>query len=243
MRGIILAAGEGTRLLPLTKYIAKPLLPINGRPAIEQIVELFRDCDISELTIITGHLEDQIKSHLKDGSEFDVAISYMKQGGLKGTSKAVETAKDFIIGTVLVAAADCLLPLEHLKELLKHHVNEGCDVTLSLKHLPPEKILTSATVIVEEDGTITRILEKPSKKEILSEISPSPYYVFNEAILEYLPKVRPSKRDEYELADAFQMMIDDGLKVKGLVSAEWKHLSDLNDLIGLNSDKEEKGQK
>ncbi len=243
MRGIILAAGEGTRLLPLTKYIAKPLLPINGRPAIEQIVELFKDCGISEIAVVTGHLEEQIKSHLKDGSEFNVEISYMKQGGLKGTSKAIETAKDFIIGTVLVAAADCLLPLEHLKELLKYHVTEDCDVTLSLKHLPPEKILTSATVAMEEDGTISRIIEKPSEKEILSEIAPSPYYVLKDVILEYLPKVRPSKRNEYELADAFQMMIDDGLKIKGLVSAEWKHLSDLNDLIGLNSDKEEKGQK
>ncbi len=243
MRGIILAAGEGTRLLPLTKYIAKPLLPIKGRPIIERVVELLRECDVSEIVIVIGHLGEQIREHLGNGSEFGARISYREQGDLKGTSKAVDAAKDFISGDVLVVAADCLLPRKHLKDLLDLHTSEDCDLTLSLKALPPEKILSSATVSMEEDGTISRIIEKPSKDEILSGIASSPYYVFKDTVLEYLPRVKPSKRNEYELADVFQMLIDDGLKVKGLVSAKWKHLSDLNDLIGLNPDEEARDKK
>ncbi|MFQ5815942.1 MAG: sugar phosphate nucleotidyltransferase [Candidatus Hydrothermarchaeaceae archaeon] len=239
MRGIILAAGKGTRLLPLTKYIAKALLPINGRPAIEQVVELFRDCGVLEIAIAIRHLGEQIKAQLGDGSEFDVRISYMEQGTLKGTAKAVEATEGFISEDVLVASSDCILSHEHVKRLLEYHSSERCDATLSLKALSREAILSSATVSMEEDGSISRIIEKPSKNEIISDIASSPYYVFKDVILEYLPRVKPSKRNEYELADVIQMMIDDGLNVKGLVCDDWKHLSDLKDLIRLNSDLEE----
>jgi dTDP-glucose pyrophosphorylase len=243
MRGIILAAGKGKRLLPLTRFIAKALLPINGRPAIEQIVELFRDCGISEIAIVIGHLGDQIRAHLDDGSKFGVKIFYREQIGSSGTSKAVEAATDLIIGDVLVAASDCLLPREHLRGLLRYHIKERNDATLSLKLLPRSEILSSATVSLREDGTISKIIEKPSEDEILSDIASSPYYVFGEIVVEYLPRVKKSKRDEYELIDVIQMMIDDGLRVKGLVSDEWKHLSDLNALIKLNQGNEAKDKK
>ncbi len=234
MRGVVLAAGKGTRLLPITKYVAKALLPINGRSAIEQVVELFKECGVSEIAIVTGHLGDQIKARLGDGSKYGVEIVYREQHKPNGTATALQAAVDFIAGDVLVAASDCLLPKGHLRNLLDYHLEERCAATLSLKVLSREEILSSATVALKEDGTISRIVEKPSGDEITSNIASSPYFVFKDVVAEYLPKVRPSKRNEYELADAIQMMIDDGLKVKGLISQNWKHLSDLRALIRLN---------
>ncbi len=235
MRGIILAAGKGKRLRPLTNFVAKALLPIEGRPAIEQVLEHFKALGIGKVGIVIGHQGDQIRDHLGDGEKYDVRLTYLDQGEPSGTAKALLAASDFLQGDALVAATDCVLPLEHLRELCAYHREEKCDVTLSLKMLSDEEILSSATIRLEEDGSITRLVEKPSKGEIISNVAASPYYVLRESVKEYLPKVGLSTRGEYEIADAFQMMINNGLRVKGVVSDEWKHLSDLKDFLRLNS--------
>ncbi len=234
MKGIILAAGEGKRLHPLTRYVSKALLPICGRPAIEQVVESFRDLGISEIAIVIGHLGEQIRDFLGDGSRYSVGLSYKVQEKPLGTANALLAAKDFITEDVLVAATDCLLPLPHLKQLLARHNQEECDATLSLKRLSRKEILSSATILCDSSWNILKIIEKPAPKEILSEVASSPYYLFIDVIKDYLPRVRPSGRGEYELADAIQMMIDDGLRVKGILSNEWKHLSDIDDFLRLN---------
>ncbi len=233
MRGIVLAAGIGKRLRPFTNFIAKSLLPVGGRPAIIQILEDFNALNISEIAVVISHLGYQIRDYLDKG---DYRVTYIDEGKPLGTGHALLVASDFIQDDVLVAATDCILPREHLKELCAYHLAEKCDVTLSLKMLSEEEMLSSATVVLEKDNSISRIIEKPTRDEILSNVASSPYYVVNESIKRYLPRVKLSRRGEYELADAFQMMIDDGLKVKGVLSEEYMHLSNIQDLIALNKD-------
>lgn len=234
MKAILLAAGRGKRLRPLTDLVAKGLLPVGGRPIIEQIIENLRATGIEEIVVVTGHLGDQIKAYLGDGSKYGVKIFYREQRKPLGMAHALRLGLDFIEGYVLVSACDSLSPEDHYRELLQRFREEDLDAALSLKVMGREEIKESSVVKLEEDGSISRIIEKPSEDEIISNIACAPLYVFREGIKEYLPKVKKSKRGEYEIQDAIQSMIDDGLRVKGVLSGSWIHLSDIRDFLRLN---------
>jgi NDP-sugar pyrophosphorylase family protein len=234
MKAIVLAGGRGKRLTPLTDIIAKPLLPINGKPVIEQIIKNLRAIDIDDIVVVVGHLGDQIMDYIGNGSKYEVKISYRRQLRQLGTAHALSLAMDSIYEDFLATASDSILPVGHLQELLSYHFKEDCDATLSLKILDSKAILSSATVRLEKDNSISRIIEKPSPEEILSNVASSPLYIFNPVVKDYLPKIKKSKKGEYEIQHAIQMMIDDNLKVKGIISESWTHLSNIEDFLRLN---------
>lgn len=232
MKAVILAAGAGKRLRPLTNYIPKPLLPISGKPAIGEIVKNLMRLDVQELIVVIGPegKGGEIKKYLK---RFKVPISYVTQKRPLGTAHALSAAAEKINGDVLVTAGDSIYPQSHYKALYAAFIKEDLDAALSLKVLDKKQMMASSTVRVGKDGRILKIIEKPSDKEILSEIACGPLHIFKELIKDYL-KVKKSKRGEYELPDAIQMMIDGGLKVKGVVAKKWQHLSSIEDFVRMN---------
>ncbi|MDP6612707.1 MAG: nucleotidyltransferase family protein [Candidatus Hydrothermarchaeota archaeon] len=236
MKVVVLAAGKGTRLLPLTKYVAKAMLPVKKKPVIEVVMENLRELSPREIIVIIGHNGEQVKDYMGDGSKYDMKITYMTQEVQDGTAKALQLAMEGVDGDVIVSACDSLVPGEHIRELRRYHIAEECDATLSLKALDRRVITKSSSVSLEKDGTISRIIEKPREWEILSDVASSPLYVFSEAIKEYLPKVARSRRGEYEIQDTIQRMIDDGLRVKGIISDSGIHLSTIEDFLMLNFD-------
>jgi dTDP-glucose pyrophosphorylase len=236
MKAVVLAAGKGTRLLPMTKYVAKALLPVRGKPVIEKAVENLMVLSLEEMIVIIGHMGEQVKDYLGDGSKYGIKITYRTQEMPEGMAKALQPALEGIDEDVIVSACDSIVPREHIRELWRYHVEEKCDATLSLKVLDRRAIMESSSVMLEENGTISRVIEKPRAGEILSSVASSPLYVFSEAVKEYLPRVKKSERGEYEVQDAIQMMIDDGLMVKGIISDSWIHLSSIEDFLMLNFD-------
>lgn len=231
MRAIILAAGRGRRLMPLTNFIAKPLLPVDGKPIIWRILKNIEEIGVRDAIIVIGHLGWQIRKYLKD-EELGINLRFVEQEKQLGTAHALNLCSDFMKGDFFVMASDSIFPTKHLKELLKFHSKQGCDATLSLKRLPPREIEKSSIVSLRGDSVL-KIIEKPFPGEITTDVASSPLYVFNEKIKSYL-RVKKSERGEYELQDAIQGMIDSGLKVKGIFCEEWKHLSDIRDFLGLN---------
>lgn len=229
MKAIILAAGRGKRLKPLTDRIAKPLLPVNGKPIIERIIENLSFSGINEFNIVVGYLGEQIKFYLRERFP-NLEISYSIQDKQLGTAHALQKTElpdsDF-----LVSASDSLFPLEYLKKFLKFH-SMG-EITLALKRMSEEEILSSSTVKL--DGNIVRrIIEKPSMDEILSLIACAPLYIFPPEIRDYLKGMKKSKRGEYEIAQVIQRMIDDGFIARGIIAKEWIHMSDIDDFLRLN---------
>ncbi|MFQ6055527.1 MAG: nucleotidyltransferase family protein, partial [Methanosarcinales archaeon] len=214
MRAIILAGGKGKRLRPLTDYIAKPLLPIKGKPIIQQIIENLSAANIKDIVIVVGYLGHQIRDYLGSGESAGVTIKYLEQKEQLGMAHALNIARDYINGDCLVAASDSIFPVQHIKKLINFHISENCDATITLKKLESiEEITHCSNVKLEKDFSITRIIEKPTYDQIISNISGSPLYIFKEVIKEYLPKVEKSQRQEYEIQSAIQAMIDDGLVV------------------------------
>ncbi len=235
MKAVVLAGGSGVRLRPFTDFVAKPLLPIKGRPVVEQVVELLGRAGITEICVVIGHLGDQVKNYLGDGSGLDVNITYKRQKEQLGTAHALSAAEDFLDEDLLVIASDCIMPLDHLEELIEVFNNQNCDATLSLKELSHEEMVESSTVKLEADMSVSKIIEKPSFDAILSNVACAPLYLFRD-VRSYLPKVKRSKRGEYEIADIIQMMIDDGLVVKGVKTSVFSHLSGPEDLLRSNFD-------
>ena len=232
MKAVILAAGAGKRLRPLTNYIPKPLLPISGKPVIGEIAKNLMKLDVQELIVVIGPRGrgDEIKRYL---GRFNAPISYVTQNSPLGTAHALSAAAGKMDGDVLVTAGDSIYPQSHYKALYAAFVKEDLDAALSLKVLDKKQMRESSTVKIGKDGRILKVIEKPSDKEMLSEMACGPLHIFKESIKDYL-KVKKSKRGEYELADAMQMMIDDGLKVKGVVAKKWKHLSSIEDFVRMN---------
>jgi dTDP-glucose pyrophosphorylase len=214
--------------------VAKALLPAMGTPVIGKVVGNLSELSPREIIVIIGHNGEQVTDYLGDGSKYGMKITYMTQEVQDGTAKALQLAMVAIDEDVIVSACDSLVQGEHIRELWRYHLAEECDATLSLKVLDRRVIAESSSVRLEEDGTISRIIEKPREGEILSDIASSPLYVFSEAIKEYLPKVARSRRGEYEIQDAIQRMIDDGLRVKGIISDSGIHLSNIEDFLMLN---------
>ncbi len=221
MRGIILAAGRGKRLLPITNWIAKPLIPVNGVPIIEQVIAKLNYAGIDDITIVVGYKKDQIKNYL--GEDF----TYVEQEAPLGTAHALKAAMRQIgkgKEDVFVSSADALFPEAHYRRLLDLFMKEDLGAALTLKYLDDDEIIHSSSVEIK-NGLVKRVIEKPEKNEILSNIACGPVYIFKGVIEKYLEKVRKSKRGEYELTDAISMMIDDGLKVKGVEAPSWMHLT------------------
>lgn len=231
MKAVVLAAGAGKRLRPLTDYVPKPLLPIGGKPVIGEIVTNLGTLDVQEIVVVIGPRGDEIKRYLE---KLDVPVSYVTQDPPRGTAHALSAAAEKIDGDVLVTAGDSIYPRSHYKALYDAFAESDLDAALSLKLLDRERIRESSVVQMGKDGRVLKIIEKPSKREVLGEVAAGPLHIFKDSIKGYLKKVRKSQRGEYELPDAIQMMIDDGLRVQGVVAKKWQHLSSVEDFVRMN---------
>lgn len=232
-KAVILAAGRGRRLIPLTDLIAKSLLPVNAKAMIEQVIESLECANFKEIVVVKGYLGDQIVSFIKD-LDPGPRIKFVDQEKPMGSADAIKRALHLMEGDFLVTASDSLFTSQHIKKLWDYHIEEGCDATLSLKRILRDRIPSSSTVLTDGEGNILKIIEKPRDEEILGDISSSPMYVFSPAVETYMETLNMSVRGEYEITSVIQEMIDDGLKVKGQVTRRWSHMTDVGDFLNLN---------
>ncbi|MEA1924315.1 MAG: nucleotidyltransferase family protein [Candidatus Altiarchaeota archaeon] len=233
MDAVILAAGRGRRLRPLTDEVPKALLPVDGRPLLKQHLISLSKAGIDSFIIVVGFLGDLLVSFLEeDGLTSNLEIEFVYQGKQLGSAHALRQVKlqgrDY-----LVSACDCLYPVEYLKEFLKFHFTDGQDITLALKKLAPDAMSESSTVLLE-DGEVKKIIEKPCRKNFLSPMACAPLYIFPPESEGFIRRVEKSKRGEYEITSVIQDMLDAGYTARGLQASEWIHLTDTQDLLRLN---------
>lgn len=185
MRAMIMAAGLGTRLRPLTGYIPKPMAPILNRPALYHILRLLAAHGISEVVVNLHHFPDTIRSWFGDGSEVGVSICWAFEEELLGTAGGVKNNEDFLgVDTFLVMSGDSLTDLD-LAALLETHHRTGGLATIAVKEVddPSEY----GVVVVDEEARILGFQEKPSREEALSNLCNCGIYVFEPAVFERIP--------------------------------------------------------
>jgi bifunctional UDP-N-acetylglucosamine pyrophosphorylase/glucosamine-1-phosphate N-acetyltransferase len=233
MQAVILAAGKGSRLNPITLNRSKAMLPILGKPIVERVMEGLVQNGIQDFILIVSREDSEVGRYFREQSGLEINLHFVIQPERLGMAHALSLAAPYIHDAFILSACDNLTPAQHVAELVKTHQAEAADATLSLMEINPT--LASRTGIVEwQDGQIRRIVEKPAPGEAPSNIASLPLYVFSPKLLDYLPEVKPSPRGEYELQDAIQMLIDRNGRVVGVLTSSRLQLTNAADLLALN---------
>lgn len=184
MKAMIMAAGVGSRLEPLTCNIPKPMVPVVNRPAMEHIINLLVQHDIHQISANLWYLPDKIRLYFEDGNKFGVEIRYSLEKELMGTAGGVKKMEKFLDETFVVISGDVLTDI-NLWELVQKHRNTGAIATIALKEVSDPRHF--GVVITESNGRIKAFQEKPKPQEALSKLANTGIYVFEPEIFKLIP--------------------------------------------------------
>lgn len=210
MKAVILAAGLGTRMRPLTFTKPKFLLPVAGKPALDHVLLLLRNAGIDEIAMVVGYGREQIVERYGDGSGLGAKLRYLYQKKLLGTANAVSLAEDFVGGDrFLVMNGDTLVDQESLNTLLKRYEEVSSSknfggVMATIEVEEPEQF----GIVFLKGRKVSEIVEKP--KRIKSRLANAGIYIFDPTIFEAIKRTKKSKRGEYELTTSMKIFIDSG---------------------------------
>jgi glucose-1-phosphate thymidylyltransferase len=235
MQGIILAAGKGKRLQPFSLTRSKAMMPILGRPIVERVMEDFAANGVKNFVLIIGRDDRGIKHYFENETAMDINVRFVHQPERKGMAHALRYAAPFIEDDFILSACDNLVTAEdHLKKMLVlWREQPSPDALLTMMPIPKERLRQASAVSLDGDR-VTGIVEKPDPETAPSNIASLPLYIFSRRLLDYLPRVQPSPRGEYELQDAIQMLIVDGGRVRGLKVESRLSLTGPADLLAIN---------
>ncbi len=218
MKAMILAAGKGTRVRPITYTIPKPLIPILHKPVMEFLVDLLKQHDFTEIMVNVSHLAKEIESYFHDGQRFGVQIAYSFEGtiredgelegqalGSAGGMRRIQDFYPFFDDTFVVLCGDALIDLD-LTAAVKWHKEKGSMATIVTKSVPREEVSSYGVVVTDENGKIQAFQEKPSVAEALSTNINTGIYIFEPEVLNYIPSGQ-----EYDIGgDLFPKLVEMG---------------------------------
>jgi mannose-1-phosphate guanylyltransferase/phosphomannomutase len=208
MRALILAAGEGTRLRPLTLERPKPMLPVGGRPILEHLIALLRRYGVVEIAINLHYKPEAILDYFGDGSDFGVSLTYSYEERLLGSAGAARRLAWFFDSPFLVLYGDVLTDLD-LSALVNRHRATGAVATLALYRVPDPS--RCGIVELAEDNRIVRFVEKPPPDDLFSDLANAGIYVLEPSVLADVPAGQPFDFGH----DLFPRLLGRGLPLYG----------------------------
>ncbi|MFN0074380.1 MAG: NDP-sugar synthase [Chloroflexota bacterium] len=214
MRALILAAGEGTRLRPLTLKRPKPMLPVGGRPVLGHHLELLRSHGVRDVAINTHFRPDAIVDYVGDGSSFDLAVTYSHEEQLLGSAGAAKKLEYFFENTFIVLYGDVLTDLD-LGELVAYHRDRQAVATLALYRVPdPERC---GIVVMDELGMVNNFVEKPEAALGLGNLANAGIYILEPTVLSLVPHNQTFDFGQ----DLFPLLLEQGLPVAAMTPAAY----------------------
>jgi dTDP-glucose pyrophosphorylase len=230
-RAVLLAAGRGTRMGAITQEIPKPMLRVRGKPLIEHIMERLAEAGIRRFLVVVGFQGASIQRHF---SQWRLPIEFLVQESVNGTGAAAMLAKQFAANEpFLLSFGDCLCSAaEYVRCLSILRDHPAAAAVVAAKNIGDP---WQGAAIYENDGRISRIIEKPPKGSSATSWGSAGFYGFRRVIFEYLARLTPSVRNEYEITSAFEMMLADGLELRiSPVEGEWRDVGRPEDLAAAN---------
>jgi bifunctional UDP-N-acetylglucosamine pyrophosphorylase/glucosamine-1-phosphate N-acetyltransferase len=224
-RAVILAAGRGQRLRPLTDHTPKPLLPVNNRPTLDYVFAALVQAGVEKVCLVTHHLAGQIEAYAQNGHTWGLQVTTCHQSSMRGTADALKTALNFVTTACYVLAADYVLPPDYLRILKSAYVQAGTPLAVALRPMPASESSQRSSVRFDDNGRILEIVEKPASGQAPSHVGASLIYIVPPAIRHYLANPPLSARGEYELPTIINQMIQDGYAITGCLQApppEWE---------------------
>jgi glucose-1-phosphate thymidylyltransferase len=230
MKGLILSGGRGTRLRPLTYTRAKQLVPVANKPVLFYGIEALAEAGITEIGIVVGDTQDEIRAAVGDGSAWGVTITYIEQDAPRGLAHAVLISEPFISGEPFVMYLGDNLLNKGITNFVDEFVREAPAAQILLARVPDPQMFGVAEL---SDGRVVRLVEKPAEPK--SDLALVGVYMFSPAVFEAVKSIRPSFRNELEITDAIQHLIDRGLEVRPhIVDGWWKDTGKLEDILEAN---------
>lgn len=237
MKAMILAAGKGTRVRPITYTIPKPMIPILQKPVMEFLLELLRQHGFDQIMVNVSHLATEIESYFRDGQRFGVEIAYSFEGrivdgelvgealGSAGGMRRIQDFNPFFDDTFVVLCGDALIDLD-LTEAVRQHRAKGAIATVITKTVPREEVSSYGVVVTDEDGRIKAFQEKPSVAEALSTNINTGIYIFEPEIFKYIPS-----GVEYDIGgQLFPKLVEEGAPFYSIaMDFEWVDIGKVPD--------------
>ena len=230
MKGLILSGGKGTRLRPLTYTSAKQLVPVANKPVLFYGIEAIAEAGIRHIGIVVGDTHAEIRAAVGDGSRWGVRVAYIEQDAPRGLAHAVKISHDYLGDEPFVVYLGDNLLNKGITQFVRDFESQKPAAQILLTRVPDPQMFGVAQL---ENGKVVRLVEKP--KEPIGDLALVGVYMFGPDVFESVNRIKPSFRNELEITDAIQDLIDRGLTVRPyIVDGWWKDTGKLEDMLEAN---------
>ena len=216
MKALILAAGQGTRLRPVTLTMPKSLVPVANRWLISYAMDALKKADLTDIGIVVNSLDSPIVANLGDGSGLGVDISYIVQDEQRGLAHATALCHDFVGDEPFTVFLGDNIFQDKMTDLLTGFAASEAEAAVALGTVPDPTRFGIAEI---NNGHIARVVEKPQQPP--SNLAIAGVYLFRSSIFDAIKRIRPSGRNELEITDAIQTLISDGCAVASYELQGW----------------------
>jgi glucose-1-phosphate thymidylyltransferase len=218
MKAVILAAGQGTRLRPVTLTMPKPLVPVANKALIEYAIDILRGSGYTQIGIIVNDLDSPIRKQMNDGKKLGVKLEYIVQAEQLGLAHAVNLAHPFVGDDPFCVFLGDNVFQDKMESLLTTFEDSDAEAAIALGEVSdPSRFGIAA--LSENYDRIERVVEKPQNPP--SNLAISGVYLFRKSIFEAIGHIKPSWRNELEITDAIQWLITQGKKVRPYIIKGW----------------------
>ena len=231
MKALVLAGGSGSRLRPITHTSAKQLLPVANKPVLFYGLEALRDAGIAEAGIVVGDTAPAIQAAVGDGSAFGLDVTYIRQEAPLGLAHAVLVAREYLGDDDFVMYLGDNFIVGGITSLVDEFRLNRPDAQIMLTRVPDPRQFGVAEL--DEGGEVISLVEKPQKPK--SNLALVGVYIFTAAVHDAVKELTPSWRNELEITEAIQWLIDNGRKVLSTtITGYWKDTGNVTDMLEVN---------
>jgi dTDP-glucose pyrophosphorylase len=231
-RAVLLAAGRGTRMGSITEQLPKPMLPVQGRPMLDHILERMSKAGITEFCVVVGYRHAEIESHFKHSPH---KIDFLLQDPVNGTGSAALLARSFTDDDpFLLSYGDILCdPSDYTRCMATLEAHAAASAVIAVREVDDP---WQGAAVYELAGRVKRIVEKPPKGTSVTRWNSAGFYLFQPAVYRYLERIAPSPRGELELTSALEAMLEDRLDLRiSPVTGQWRDVGRPEDLAAVNA--------
>jgi glucose-1-phosphate thymidylyltransferase len=230
IKALVLAGGRGTRLRPITHTSAKQLIPIANKPILFYGLEAIRAAGIEDVGIVVGDTANEIEAAVGDGAAFGLRVTYIRQDAPLGLAHAVKIARDYLGQEPFVMYLGDNLIMGGVTEFVAEFRRSTPNAQILLAKVEHPSDFGVAEL---SQGRVVRLEEKPKRPR--SNLALVGVYMFDSAVFEAVERIRPSERNELEITDAIQYLIDAGKDVRAHeITGWWKDTGKLEDILEAN---------
>lgn len=234
MKAVLLAAGEGIRLLPITATRPKHLIKVGGKSILQFCLEAVKRAGIDEAIIVTHYMGDAIRSYFGEGEKLGLKLTYVEQKAILGTGNAAEVAEPYLDGDFVLIYGDLLFGQDTVKTVLSQFKKGKTAAVMGV--IPVDKPESYGIIEQDAEGKVKRIVEKPPAGKAPSHLANAGVYAFSKEVFDKIKQTKASIRGEWELTDAITMLAqeDKTVMVAQLNKDDWFDVGRPWDLLDAN---------